>query len=281
MHSRPASPARSWRAALVVACLAGTTVVCAILASEVHQANAALQAATSQTLRDYATAAGRVLGTEAIRRSAEFRAQLFGPMMGNAVVDGTAPSLGSFAQRAESLYAAERYDADPLRGYMRVDVRTRTWEGANAMSNRDVARQVVDTIFARSRTGVRSGLLVLPGAPEPIIVSAATVVDSHGDRYLYVVTQARAANFRHAMRETMKAVPLLPPSFTGTAWNMDLPRGATSHQANDSLLGVRIIAADGAMLYASPHWYGGTYRGSYRFQTGPGSFTIETVLRPI
>lgn len=280
MEHGPASPPRSWRVALVVACLAGTTVVCAILAGEVRRANAALEATASQTLRDYATAAGRVLGTEAIRRTGDFRAKLFGPLMGTVVVDGKVPPIAIFAQRADSLYAAEKYVPDSLRGYLRLDVRTKRWEGVRAMADSTFARAVVDTIFSRVKSGTRSSLIVMPGAREPILLSVAAVADAEGHQYLYVVTQARATNFQHAMRETMETVPLLPPSFTGTAWNMDLPANALSHQANDSLIGVRIVAADGTLLYASPHWYRGQYRGNYKFQTGPGSFTIETVLRP-
>jgi hypothetical protein len=256
-------------------------VVCAILASEVHQANAALEATSSQTLRDYATAAGRVLGTEAIRRSNEFRSKLYGPLMGTVVVDGKAPPLPTFAQRAESLYAAEKYEPDPFRGYLRVDVRTKKWEGVLAMADSGRARAVVDTLLSRYRAGVsRAPMIVLPGAHEPIIFFAAAVADAEGHQYMYVVTQARATNFRHAMQATMETVPLLPPSFAGTAWKIDGQGGAANNPANDSLIGVRIVASDGTLLYASPHWYPGPYRGRYQFQTGPGSFTIETVLRP-
>lgn len=274
------SSVRSWRAILVVACLVGTTIVCAILASEVHQANRALQATTSQTLRDYATTAGRVLGTETIRRSNDFRAKLFGPLMGTVVVDGEAPPLTTFAERAESLYAAEKYAPDALRGYLRLDVRSKRWEGLLAMSDTSVAHAVVDTIFARARSGIRSPLLMVHGITAPMLTSVAAVADRDGRQYMYVVTQARSVNFQHAVQQTMETVPLLPPSFTGTALNLDAAGNGSSRQANDSLLGVRIIAADGALLYASTHWYRTQYRGSYSFQTGPSGFTIETALRP-
>jgi signal transduction histidine kinase len=281
MHPGSSSPPRSWRAALVVACLVGAMVVCAILASEVRQANATLQETTSRTLRDYATAAGRVLGTEAIRRSNEFRAKLYSPLMGTVIVDGRATPLAIFVQRAESLYAAEKYAPDSLRGYLRVDVRTRKWEGVLAMADPEFARVVVDTVISRARAGTQSPpLIVLPGTREPIIISASAVADAEGHQYVYVVTQGRATNFQHAMQETMESVPLLPPSFTGTAWDMSSPESGVNHQANDSLIGVKIIAADGTLLYASPHWFRSLYRGSYTFQTGPGTFTIETVLRP-
>lgn len=280
MQSGPPSPARSWRAALVVACLAGTTVVCAILATEVRQANAALEATTSQTLRNYATAAGRILGTEAIRRSETFRSRLYGPLMGTVVVDGTAPPLHTFARRADSLFATEKYEPDSLRGYIRVDVRTRKWEGLLSMADSSRAALVVDRALARARldTG-RTPLLMLPRAREPIIVSAAAVADSDGHQYMYVVTQARATNFRHVMQATMESVPLLPPSFAGSAWNLD-KSAAANNVSNDSLIGVRISAVDGTVLYVSPHSYDGPYRGQYHFQSGPDGFTIETVLRP-
>jgi signal transduction histidine kinase len=77
----------------------------------------------------------------------------------------------------------------------------------------------------------------------------------------------------------MESVPLLPPSFAGSAWNLD-KSAAANHVSNDSLIGVRIVAVDGTVLYISPHSYGGPYRGQYHFQSGPDGFTIETVLRP-
>lgn len=275
------SPPRSWRAALVVACIAATTVVCAILASEVHQADAALEATSSQTLRNYATAAGRVLGTEAIRRSDEFRSKLFGPLMGTVVVDGKAPQLRTFAHRADSLYAAEKYEPDQYRGYLRIDVRSRKWEGLLAMADSSRASVVVDTVLAHARAGVpQAPMLILPGVREPIMFSTGAVADAAGHQYLYVVTQARATNFRHAMRATMETVPLLPPSFAGNAWKIDAQGVAANKPANDSLIGVTIVAADGTVLYTSPNRYGGPYRGSYQFQSGRGGFTIETVLRP-
>jgi hypothetical protein len=264
-----------------VICLIGTTAVCAILASEVRHANAALRATSSQTLQDYATTAGRVLGTEAIRRSNEFRAKLYSPLVGTAMFEGKATPLATFAQRAESIYAAEKYAPDSLRGYLRVDVRTGAREGLLAMRDTVFARVVADTVISRTRTGVRSvPLIVLPGTREPIIISASAFADAGGHQYVYAVTQGRATNFQHAMQETMETVPLLPPSFSGAAWDMASPASATNRQPNDSLIGVRIVAADGALLYASPHWYRSMYRGSYTFQTGPGSFTIQTVLRP-
>ena len=280
MQSGSPSPARSWRAALVVACLAGTTVVCAILATEVRQANAALEATTSQTLRNYATAAGRILGTEALRRSNSFRSKVYGPLMGTIVVDGAAPPLHTFAQRAESLYAAEKYDPDSLRGYIRVDVRTRKWEGLLSMADSSRASAVVAKALLRAGSDTsRTPQLMLPRAHEPIIVSAAAVADLEGHQYMYIVVQARATNFRHIMQTTMESVPLLPPSFAGSAWNID-GRADANHVSNDSLIGVRIRAVDGTILYVSPHSYSGPYRGQYHFQSGQDGFTIETVLRP-
>ncbi|MEO7041316.1 MAG: histidine kinase dimerization/phospho-acceptor domain-containing protein [Gemmatimonadaceae bacterium] len=279
MNPRSSSSSRSWRSALVVACLAGTVIVCGILATEVREANAALYAASSRTMGDYATAAGRVLGTEAIRRDMEFRTRLFGPLMGTVFVDGSVPSLSSFAQRAESLYKAASFAPDPNRGYLRVEIDTRKWEGVMAMADTARANLVIDATIARLNGIPQSSILKLPGATGAIIFTSRAAAGSDGKRYAYAITQTRASNFRHAMQETMQSVPLLPPSFAGTAWNMNLP-AAAGIPANDSLIGVRISAADGALLYASPNWYGGPYRGSYKFQTGPDGFTVETVLRP-
>lgn len=255
-------------------------MVCAILAAEVRQANAALHEASSRTLSDYATAAGRVLGTEAIRRDDEFRARVFGPLTETVVDDGNVLPLASFAQRAESLYTSAGFDKDPSRGYLRVDMQNRKWEGLLALADSARASLLVDTIFSHVHSGGRSPLLAFPGVSGRIIFASAAVTGSDGHHYMYAVTQTRATNFQHAMRATMETVPLLPPSFTGTAWDMDLRDGPANRPANDSLIGVRVRAADGSLLYSSPQWYGGPYRGSYKFQSGPDGFSVETVLRP-
>ena len=261
-------------------CLAGATIVCAILAAEVRQANAALGATTAQTLRDYATTAGRILGSEAIRSSTEFRAKLFGPLMGTVVVKGSAPELATFARRADSLYLAEHYTPDSLRGYIRIDARTGRFEGLGAMQDIAFAGAVVDTIFDRARTASRAPMILSLAGHAPIIVAVAAVADATGHQYVYVVTQSRATNFRHAMSEIMETVPLLPPSFAGATWNLDQQVSTANRQRNYAMIGVRVIAADGTVLYASPHWFGGGFTGSYTLQSGPGSFTIHTVLRP-
>jgi hypothetical protein len=139
---------------------------------------------------------------------------------------------------------------------------------------------LLDTIEARAIAGGRTGLLRFPGVADRIIYSSAAVAGADGQHFVYAVTQTRATNFRQAMKKTMETVPLLPPSFTGSAWNMNIPGGAPNQPPNDSLMGVRITAVDGTPLYASPRWFDGPYHGSYKFQTGPGGFTVETVLRP-
>jgi hypothetical protein len=280
MQPRFSPPPRSWRAALVVACLAGTTVVCAILAVAVHQADSALREASSRTLSDYATTAGRTLGTEAIRRDNEFHVRLFGRLTGTILTDSKAPPLSAFAQRAESLYAAENFAPDAFRGYLRLDARTRKWEGLLAMADSARALILVDTLFARAREGGGSPLIVFPGKAAQVIFASAAVTSTDGHHYIYAITQTRAANFQHAMQATIQNVPLLPPSFAGTAWNMKYAGGVANHPANDSLIGVRITGADGTLLYASPRWFVSPYRGSYYFQSGPDGFSVETSLRP-
>jgi hypothetical protein len=280
MKADSVSPPFSWRAALVVACLIGATVVCAILAGEVRKANAALHEASAQTLKDYATTAGRVLGTEAIRRDNEFHAKLFGTLRGTAVVDGNLPSIADFARSAESLYASASFSADPFRGYLRLDAQTQKWEGVMAMADTVRAQILVNMLLLRTLTGSGSSLIALPGVSGRIVFASTDVAGANGHHYIYAVTQTRAINMRRAMQATMETVPLLPPSFAGSAWNMKLPGGAANPPANDSLIGVRVVAADGTLLYASPHSYGGAYRGSYSFQSGPDGFVVETVLRP-
>ena len=280
MPSKLLLPFRSWRAALVIISLGGTVAVCGLLAKEVHDADASLERASAQTLHNYATFAGKVLGIELLRRSNDFRGRLFGPVSGT--MTGSGVSLAAFTAHSDSLYAADGFPPDSLRGYLRIDLKHRTWSGTRAMRDDLLARRVADNLLSRNAPALRMpmGLVIVTVEGKPMTVSFSTVDDTLAhNMFVYVVTQTRAVNFKHMFATTLASAPLLPSTFSGDQWNVDAPSG-TTRQPNDSLIGVRVIGSDGTLLFASSHWFTGPYRGAYQFQTGPGGFTIQTVLRP-
>ncbi len=279
-----ALPVRSWRSALIVACLGGAAAVCITLAYEVREATSTLRSVAAQTLRDYASAAGKTLGVELLKQSNEFRLNLYAPVLTPLSAGERAISLVDFGARADSLYKQDRYEPDALRGYMRVDVSSGRWEGLRATSDSALAQRVADTLLSHSLRGTAvmpSGLVQMHVGPTAMTASFVIQQDPATKKtYAYVVTQTRAVNFQHAMNKAMAAVPILPPSFTGSAWNVDAVGGDRAYALNDSLIGVRAVGVDGSLLYASSHWFPGSSRASYEFQTGPGGFAIETVFRP-
>lgn len=275
-------PVRSIRSMLVVACLAATALVCGELAVQVASARRALRKSATQTLHEYEGYVGRMVGTELFRRAQQTRDSLFAHVAADRR-DG-AVTLDEFVRAAAVMFARDGYAADPRRGYLRMDLETRTWEGAGAL--RDSARALpwVDTI-GRMRRSPRllpaTGVLVRSDSDATLSAWFAVVRDQRtGHLLAYAVVHDRAVPFHHVLDAVVRESPLLPPSLTGSAWNIDAPSAERLRVANDSLLAIRVVSATGRELYRSPRWFQGAHQASYTFQTGPGGFRIETALRP-
>lgn len=263
-----------------MACLVGTMGVCAVLAGEVREAQNGLQDTAVQTLHDYAGYVGRVVGTELFREAQSMRIALFAPV--TRPTDGPPVPVGEFAAHADSVFARMRFRVDPMRGYERLDFSTMQWTTRGALSDTALGKLVADTMIAMRlspQVFPTMGVMLVTVNSHAVSLYYQLANDSSAHRmYAYVVTQTRAAVFDHMVGKTLRTVPLLPPSFTGSRWNVDAaeaPRLST-----DSLIGVRIVGVDGGLLYTSPRWFDSPYRAAYQFQTGPGGFTIETSLRP-
>jgi hypothetical protein len=273
-------PVRSWRSALVVACLVGTMAVCMVLAGEVRDARAALRATAAQTLHDYTGYVGRVIGTELFRAAQTERDDLFASVA--HATQGPPIGIDEFARHADSVFAAVHHRPDPFRGYQRLDLTTFQWTARRALADTAFGQVVADTMMAMRRSPQvfpSMGVMVLTVHAQPISLYYRIANDSVAHRlYAYIVTQSRSAVFAQMVGQTIATVPLLPPSFTGSRWNVDAP--VKPRLPNDSLVGVRIIGSEGTVLYRSSNWFDSPYHESYQFQTGPGGFTIETSLRP-
>jgi len=263
-----------------VACLVGTLGVCVVLASEVRDARAALRATAAQTLHDYTGYVGRVIGTELFRAAQTERDDLFASV--SHATQGPPISVDQFAHSADSVFTAMHHRPDPLRGYERLDLTTFDWTARAALADSAFGRVVADTMMAMRRSPQvfpSSGVMVVAINGQPVSLYYRITNDSVAHRlYAYIVTQARSAVFDQIVGQTIATVPLLPPSFTGSRWDVDAP--VKPRLPNDSLVGVRIIGIDGAVLYRSTNWFHSPYHERYQFQTGPGGFTIETSLRP-
>lgn len=273
-------PVRSWRSALVVACLVGTMGVCILLAGQVRDARSALRATAAQTLQDYTGYVGRVIGTELFRAAQTERDELFAPVARAS----SGPPIGvvGFAHHADSLFESLHYHPDRYRGYERLDLTTLEWTTHGALADSALARLVTDTMLAMRRSPQvfpSTGVMLISIDSHPVSLYYRIANDSVARHlYAYIVTQARSAVFDQIVGQTIATVPLLPPSFTGSRWNVDAT--ARPQISNDSLVGVRIVGIDGTVLYRSSNWFDGKYHASYQFETGPGGFTIATSLRP-
>lgn len=266
---------------LVIGCLSATMLVCGALAAEVARARRALRNTAAQTLRDYAGYAGRVVGMELFRQAQQTRDALFAHILSERT--GEPVSLHEFARGAADVFAAD-YEPDPYRGYLRVDLETLGWQGAGSLRDSVFARAWVDTLdeIRRSpRLPWSSGVLLHTGPQATLSGSYAIVRDRRTAHLIaYLVVQDRALSFRHMAATVMRETPLLPLSFASSEWNIDAAPGVRAVLSTNSLLGVRIRDAAGRELYRSPRWFRSPYDVSYAVQSGPGRFSIQTVLRP-
>lgn len=254
--------------------------VCVVLANEVRGARAALRTTAAQTLHDYSGYVGRVIGTELFRAAQTERDELFAPVA--RATSGPPVDVAEFAKHADSLFASMQHVPDPMRGYQRLDLTKLQWTSRGALGDTVLGTIVADTMLAMRRSPQvfpSMGVMVLTIDSRPVSLYYRIANDSVAHRlYAYVVSQSRSAVFEQMVGQTIASVPLLPPSFTGSRWDVDAP--VKPHIPNDSLVGVRIVGVDGSVLYRSSNWFESPYHEAYQFQTGPGGFTIETSLRP-
>lgn len=254
--------------------------VCTVLASEVSDARAALRATAERTLHDYAGYVGRVIGTELFRAAQAERDELFAPI--TRATDGPPIDVGEFARRGDSLFASMRPGRDPLRGYERLDLSVARWTARGALTDSVLGALVADTMLAMRRSPQvfpMAGVMLVSARSRPMSLYYRIANDRlTNKRYVYVVSQSRSAVFDQMVGQTIATVPLLPPSFAGSRWDVDA--AVKPRLPNDSLVGVRIVGVDGSVLFRSSNWFDSPYQSAYQFQTGPGGFTIETSLRP-
>lgn len=254
--------------------------VCVVLANEVRGARAALRATAAQTLHDYSGYVGRVIGTELFRAAQTERDELFAPVA--RATNGPPIDVAEFAKHGDSLFASMHHVPDPMRGYQRLDLTKLRWTTRGALRDTVLGTVVADTMLAMRRSPQvfpSMGVMVVTIDSRPVSLYYRIANDSVAHRlYAYVVSQSRSAVFEQMVAQTIASVPLLPPSFTGSRWDVDAP--VKPRLSNDSLVGVRIVGVDGTVLYHSSNWFDSPYHEAYQFQTGPGGFTIETSLRP-
>jgi hypothetical protein len=261
--------------------------VAALLVVSLHtrKVESALDDAAAHTLRDYTGYAGRLLGSEMLRRFSEQRMRVLAPVIGSTRSRGPAPSLAEIVRIGErELRFGPRPDSG--RGYFRLDLRSGRLEGVGAAVG-PLGERIADTlrvIVRHPSTSPDPSLLVLEPDGVPYTVAYATYSDPAGrPQAIYGFSYTRALGVAHWAATVFRETPLLPTSYAGARWNYDTTTVRPGEIRNDSLLAVRVGDRSGRLLWRSPAGEMGSgddIREHAVISTSAGGLTIETAIRP-
>lgn len=271
----------SWRLGLVAFSVLATVGILVGVTLQARRSEEALAQTTARTLHDYTGYAGRLMGSEMLRRFSEQRARVLSPVIGSAGRAVAPPALEDIVQRGERELATR--GADSGRGYFRVHVATGTIESSGFVRGAFAAR-LADTVrvLARRPGAVPDpGVLVLDANGFPVTVAFASLRDASGDAaWVYGFTYSRALGIAYWARVVFRDTPLLPPSFAGQRWNYDTTRVQPGEVVNDALLSVRVTDRAGRLFWQSPGAPSptATIREGAVISTSAGGMIVETTL---
>lgn len=270
------------RLAFVAFSVLATVAILVSVTLEARRSEEALTRTATRTLHDYAGYAGRLMGSEMLRRFAEQRARVLAPVVGSAGRDVPAPTLDEIIARGEAELAAR--GADPGRGYFRLDLATGAMDGRGIVAGA-FARRLADTLRTLAALPARPvdpGLLVLEADGTAISVGHASLRDGTGRvRVTYGYTYSRATGISYWANVVFRETPLLPQSFAGQRWNYDTTWVQPGEVVNEALLSVRITDRAGRLFWRSPGAPSGknAIRESSVISTAAGGMVLETTLR--
>jgi His Kinase A (phosphoacceptor) domain. len=264
-------------------CVVATVAALLVVTLHSRSAESALDEAASRTLRDYTGYAGRLMGSEMLRRFSEQRARVLAPVIGSSGRPVAPPSLEEIARIGD-----RELDFGPsgARGYFRLDLRTGALDGRGSMTG-SLGAHVADTlrtIAARRPAAPDPNVLVLVHDSVQYGVAYATYADPTGKPLaIYGLGYRRTAGISYWATRVFRETPLLPTSYAGSRWNYDTTALRPGEVRNGSLLSVRVGDRAGHLLWHSPG-AAPTGREDIReravISTSAGGFTIETALLP-
>jgi hypothetical protein len=273
------------RLALVACCVVATVAALLVVSLHTRTVESALEDAAAHTLRDYTGYAGRLLGSEMLRRFSEQRMRVLAPVIGSTRRQGPPPSLEEIVRLGEhELQFGARPDSG--RGYFRLDLRSGRLDGVGAALG-PLGERIADTLRVLSRhpaTTPDPSLLVLEPGGVPYTVAYATYSNpAGGPQAIYGFSYTRAIGVAHWAATVFRETPLLPTSYAGARWNYDTTTVRPGEVRNDSLLAVRVSDRSGRLLWRSPAGEMGSdddIREHAVISTSAGGLTIETTIRP-
>jgi hypothetical protein len=283
--SRPTilSPeARSTGRLAVVACsVLATVVILVMITLQARRSEEALAETTARTLHDYTGYAGRLLGSDMLRRFSEQRARVLAPVIGSVGRPVAPPRLEDIVARGERELAPR--GADSGRGYFRLDLATGAMDGRGVVRGA-FAQHIADTLrllASRPQRPAEPAILALTADGLPVSVAFASLCDP-ADRptVFYGFTYSRALGIAYWADAVFRDTPLLPPSFAGQRWNYDTTRVQPGEVLNDALLSVRVTDRAGHPFWQSPGApsTSAAIRERTVISTAAGGLVVETTL---
>jgi signal transduction histidine kinase len=269
------------RLAVVAFSVLATVVILVVITLQARRSEEALAETTARTLHDYTGYAGRLMGSDILRRSSEQRARVLAPVIGSVGRSVSPPRLDEIVTRAERELASR--GADSGRGYFRLDLATGSIEGRGIVRGA-FADRIADTlrlVAGQSTRPAEPAILALLADGLPVSVAYASLRDS-ADRpvVFYGFTYSRALGIAHWAGAVFRDTPLLPPSFAGQRWNYDTSRVQPGEVLNDALLSMRITDRAGHPFWQSPGApsTSAAIRERTVISTAAGGMVVETTL---
>jgi hypothetical protein len=273
------------RLALVACCVVATVSALLVVAVHARTADSALDEAAARTLRDYTGYAGRLMGSELLRRFDEQRSRVLVSVIGTSGRPGQRPSLDEIVRSGNrELDFGARIDSG--RGYFELDLLTGKMAAVGAAAG-PLGAQIADTLRLIAREQVAFSdprWLVLQRANVPYGVAYATYADPRGTPVaIYGFSYQRSVGVAYWADRVFNETPLVPASYSNVQQEGNTLLRPAGQAKNDSLLAIRIGDHAGHLFWQSP---GGNPRaegdgqGSTVISTSSAGMTIETTLRP-
>lgn len=275
----------SLRLAIVAATVLATAGVLTLVTLEARRAEKALEEATAHTLRDYSGYAGRMMGSELLRRFSEQRSFILAPVTGSSGRAVAEPALDDIVRRGRDYLAAFPAPPDSGVGYFRIDLRSDLMEGRGAARD-SFGLRVADTLRKLAlvpAATISPDILVIIKGNAPQSVAFTRLLDPAGRPVaVYGFTYTRSAGVAAIAERVFHETPLLPPSFAGARWNYDTTQVRPGEVVNPSLLDMRITDRNGHVLWeSSPGTVPLASKGErVVLSTAAGGFDVEAAIKP-
>jgi signal transduction histidine kinase len=280
--------APGWRSLLVTGTLFGTMLVSVAGAWAVRQAWVEHERSVEAALDEYARYAARSFGEQMTADHIVLRHQATAAV---AVPADLRPlTLAEFSVAAGAVLDPRLgHGRDPYRGYFRLDLRTRRLETGGAAATapllRDSLAVVVDSAIGRLLSGRYQPIVRFArGTGVPLLwylqspnggVAVVTALQRTADG-----TPVAAFGYTSSRRDIASAIAastlrrptmLLPPSTVGDRWLY------AREIADDTLVALQVLDADGTELYHTAHRYDSGASGAFVFRGLSTSVTRATL----